>query len=172
MSRQFVATTLLKQQGGFSLVELVTVMVLVGILTATIAPKFSSRQGFSDYAARDQIVVAARIAQQRAMYDRAATSCYRLVINSNTISAQHGSYDSGTGVFNYQNIGPTEDWLNGVAIESGATVAPVTVYFNGLGSALGTSADCSGTATQTDIPVISASNIGVRVYATGYIQAY
>ena len=60
MSRQFVATTLLKQQGGFSLVELVTVMVLVGILTATIAPKFSSRQGFSDYAARDQIVVAAR----------------------------------------------------------------------------------------------------------------
>ncbi len=150
---------------GFTLVELVTVVVLLGIVLVTVTPRFFSRDGFGDYAARDQIIAAARLAQQRAMYDHSANACYRLHINNNVIAAQR--LDGA----NYVNIGPTKEWLDGIVIDS-ASVNNSTVYFDGLGNPLSSNvADCAGAITQADIAINGSSGLSVRINTSGYVQA-
>ena len=74
-------------------------------------------------------------------------------------------------VFDFANIGPTQQWLAGMVIESGAAVDNIAVYFDGLGASLGTADNCNGSPQRVDIPIISAANLGVCIYDSGYIQA-
>ncbi len=46
---------MLKQQSGFTLIELIAVMVIVGILAATAVPKFINLSGEAQIAATDSI---------------------------------------------------------------------------------------------------------------------
>ena len=152
---------------GFSLVELVAVIVLIGIVSVFIIPRFSGKDVFADYATQDLIIAAARIAQQRAMYDHAAGSCYRLAINGNVLGAQR--YD---GV-SYNYIGPAE-WQSGITLDNEVSVGDTVVYFDDLGSAIASSgANCTGTQTPTAaaIAITGAANLQVCIYSSGHVQA-
>lgn len=52
---------------GFTLVELVTTIVILGVLVAVVAPRFPGFSTFSGKAARDQVVSGLRYAQQQAL---------------------------------------------------------------------------------------------------------
>jgi len=144
---------------GFTLIELVSVMVLLGILSAVVLPRFFTRDGFSEYAVRDQIVSAAYLAQQRAMYDHGATACYRLQVLDNFVSVRDVSNSA---------IGPTEEWqTTGIAIDG---VTNTSIYFNGLGSPLD-SADCTGNAAQQQVDIVGSVTLHVCLFNTGYIRA-
>ena len=52
---------------GFTLVELVTALVLLGLLAAVLLPRLPGLAGFAGKAARDQVVSGLRYAQQQAM---------------------------------------------------------------------------------------------------------
>ncbi len=53
--------------GGYTLVELVVVMTVIGILAAYIAPRFWSQQAFSDRGYADELASALRAAQKAAV---------------------------------------------------------------------------------------------------------
>lgn len=160
--------TLVQKHQGFTLIELVAVIVLLGIVAVTVAPKFASRDGYTDYAARDQIIAAARLAQQRAMYDQSSNTCYRLSVSGNRIYVQRGEESGGS--YSYSEIGPSDAWLLGIPVESGAVVNDIDIYFDSLGNAISTTPDCAGAPSNTPILVQSTSNPQACIYATGYIQ--
>jgi MSHA pilin protein MshC len=159
----YTKAPLLVKQRGFSLIELITVIVLIGILAVFIAPRFSNKDVFADYATQDLIIAGARIAQQRAMYDHSASACFRLNIVANTLFAQ--SFN-GSG---YDNIGPA-DWSGGITIDSAVTVNSITVYFDALGNALSDIANCACSPITRPIPIDGSSNLQVCVYSTGHLQ--
>jgi len=112
-------------QSGFTLIELVSVVVLLGVLAVTTLPRYTGNQDFDAYTSRDQIIAGARMAQQRAMYDRSGT-CYTLNIGSNNIRVQRDD------VVGPPYIGPTTEWRNGIAIDTAISIAAdtdVTVFF-------------------------------------------
>lgn len=55
---------------GFSLVELIVVMVLLGIVAAVAMPRWTGGSGFDERVVRDQVVAALRYAQKSAIASR------------------------------------------------------------------------------------------------------
>lgn len=55
---------------GFSLIELVVVIVLLGIIAAVVLPRWQGGSGFEERGLRDQIVAALRYAQKSAVAAR------------------------------------------------------------------------------------------------------
>ena len=62
-----------KLQSGFTLIELVMVIVLIGILSYGAASLYSSRDGFAGFIAKDQLISSGLLAQQVAMGMSATT---------------------------------------------------------------------------------------------------
>lgn len=52
---------------GFSLIELIVVIIIIGVLAISLVPRFFSASGSSEYLLREQAVAVLRRAQQQAM---------------------------------------------------------------------------------------------------------
>lgn len=166
------ATKPLSSQSGFTLVELVAAIILIGILAVVVAPRFSGVGTFSEYALRDQLISALRLAQQRAMYDHQAQSCYRLLIEADQFGPQR-SVDGGA-TFAYFGPGSL---ANGAAsqhkITPPMTVTATAVYFDGLGNAMPQSAiPCAGSPGNTAIAISNDVTLHACVLSTGFVEKF
>ncbi|KZZ45592.1 hypothetical protein A3759_26760 [Thalassolituus sp. HI0120] len=87
---------------GFTLVELVMVILLIGILSAIGSSLFTNQGVFSAFAARDQFLAMALLAQKRALAD-ASNNTVTLTISQNSDAWQLDLVQgSGTGQIVYQ----------------------------------------------------------------------
>lgn len=81
---------------GYSLIELVLVLILLGIVSVSVLPKFFDKSGFAENAYQARLVSALRTMQERAMQDTRNTSngtgtitnfCYQIGIFRDADSA-------------------------------------------------------------------------------------
>ena len=69
-------------QDGFTTIELVVVIIIVGILAATIIPKMQSTGGYEEIIYQDETVAKLRSIQLRAMQNTSGSLCDSYSINS------------------------------------------------------------------------------------------
>ncbi len=83
-----------RNKQGFTLIELVIVIIVLGVLAAVAIPKFVNRSGFEDYTVRDQLIARLRLVQLQGMNADPAdgatqNACYWLVVKSNCFYNEH-----------------------------------------------------------------------------------
>ncbi|MCW8832305.1 MAG: type II secretion system GspH family protein [Colwellia sp.] len=88
------------KQSGFTLVELITVIILIGILAVTVLPKFDGTASYEAHAHRAQLIAALRLTQQRAMQqtDPNAVStgrpfCHQIIFDNDVTTTRYGVPD-------------------------------------------------------------------------------
>lgn len=69
---------------GFTLIELIIVIIILGILSVTVAPKFFTAKGFSEYGYRTDVIAKLRLIQLKAMQQTQAdnSECHRVLLTT------------------------------------------------------------------------------------------
>ena len=69
------------QQRGFTLVELIITLIIIGVLAVTAIPRFFGSQSEDAFALRDRTLALVRTVQLQAMHDIASTNCVKITAN-------------------------------------------------------------------------------------------
>lgn len=134
-------------QRGFSLIELITVMILIGIISVMLFSRMGSVGTAAVQSSRDDLIAALFFAQQQAMMRNRIT----LVTTSNSVSVN----EDGTPIAVSSNYYP-------LAMPAGVSLTAVTLSYDKLGRTTPTTITVSGSGNSAGV---SAS---IRVEATGY----
>lgn len=73
--------TTLNKSRGFTTIELVVTLIILGILSATIIPKFFTSNGFEEFTYRNEVITKLRSIQLRAMQQTNSAECHVVLVN-------------------------------------------------------------------------------------------
>jgi len=122
----------MRRQAGYTLVELVVVLVLAGILAATLLPRFFDRQPYDEAGFYQELLSAARYAHTYAL----ASGCnIQLRVAGGAYALQGSDSCTGSADFNTPVIHPSRGDAFAGAAPQGVNVNDFTVYFDALGRA-------------------------------------
>ncbi|MGL1956515.1 MAG: type II secretion system GspH family protein [Colwellia sp.] len=169
----------MKTQTGFTLVELVTVIILIGILAVTVLPKFDGTASYEAHTHRAQLISALRLTQQRAMQQTdpnavVATDqpyCHQIVFDN--VKSRYGVPDRlDCSVIIFPNdwqpdaTGFETDAKYDVTFQIDGKTNPGKVGFNSMGKPL---YDCASGCT---INVNSSvETLPIQIESEGYVHA-
>jgi len=161
---------------GFTLIELVVVIVILGILSVTVAPKFFTHNGYSEYAYRTDIIAKLRLIQTRAMqqvnnpFAPNEKYCHQVLL-----SAKQLSKDICLPVTEYVNQSEQRATSVIVANDDSVTFSPVGLRFTF--DSMGRFIDVSGRSNESDsdnditITITGEQALKVIIESEGYIHA-
>ena len=158
-----------KHQTGFTLIELVTVIILIGILAVNVVPKFSGSSSFEAHPYRVQLMAALRLTQQRAMQQTNGVLCHQVILESTRIGVPDRT---NCAITTFPNNWQPD--ANGVVVESGHTVTfslvgkalPNILGFDNMGRPLN---DCSGGCILTVTSAVES--VQIKIESEGFIHA-
>jgi MSHA pilin protein MshC len=162
-----------RKQPGFTMVELITVMIIVGIMAVVALPRFNS-DGFNTTGYRDKARAALEFARKSAVAQRRIV-CVALAGNSLTLTIDNVTPETpGAGACPRQLTLPATDAacggpLNAICAPNAnvALAGPAALAFDALGRASAIPPALRYTYTITD----SMMSLTVNVEAeTGYVR--
>jgi MSHA pilin protein MshC len=121
---------------GFTVVELIVVITILGIMAAFAAPRFTNNQAFSDRGYFEEVTNGLRLAQKLAV----GTGCpVRFLLNSSGYAAAQQAAvgnrcDVNDTSWSSTILLPDGRALQGVAPAGTTTTPTITIVFNGLGA--------------------------------------
>ena len=136
-----------RRERGFTLVELITVMILVGIISVTLLSRLGSVNSANIQAGRDDLIAALFFAQQTAM----ARSNIQLIITASSVSVTENDVPIKVHAQGYP-----------LAFPSGVTATPLTLTYDKLGR--------TGSTTANTIVLSAAGGLSasITLEASGY----
>lgn len=156
----------MSKQAGFTLVELVTTIILISILAVVVLPRLFTQSSYSAYSLRNEFISELRQVQQKALNN--TDRCFRVTVSGtgyqvSQFSARNGAVCSGTAL--------SPNPLYTQAFQGGAQLVLVSpnssdfsLDFDIDGS---TSLACNGQC----INVIANDTVMINVSSEGYIYA-
>ncbi|MDO6713217.1 MULTISPECIES: prepilin-type cleavage/methylation domain-containing protein [Alteromonadaceae] len=164
---------------GFTIVELVVVIIILGILTVVVAPRFQTGGGLAEYTYQARLISSLRTMQQRAMNDTRDSYCFQV----NVFTGANSSFGPPTLVYKNSSralscattIDTSEDAAYVVANidEMDADNVTITsgggsILFNRFGCANNGSGFC---ANDIEVVLQGESAVSVCIESQGYIHA-
>lgn len=156
---------------GFTLVELVTVLLLVGLLAVTVLPRFLTRGGFDEVIYRDRLAALLQQAQLMAMSRASQCSTLRFEAHRFGIPRRdpsHTACDASLPGVGEEYANPSLGIRAEEAVSSVILSAPAVLSFDYWGRPL----DASGTpyASQLVIGIQGETSLKLCIETQGYIH--
>lgn len=170
-----------KHQVGFTLVELITVIILIGILAVAVLPKFDGTASYEAHTHRAQLISALRLTQQRAMQqtDNSDGYCHQLIFDNHSTISRYGIPDR----INCAITTFPANWepdATGVAVEKRYQVNfsingvsnPSAITFDGMGRPITNTSIANNCAGGCIINVQSSvDTLQIKIEPEGYVHA-
>ncbi|HVY06678.1 MAG TPA: prepilin-type N-terminal cleavage/methylation domain-containing protein [Burkholderiales bacterium] len=161
----------MRTQHGFTLVELVVVLIVVGVLAAVAIPRFRGVESFNTMGFADRVMEGLRYAQKQAIAKRRNVCA---AFTSTTVTFTFASAAGSASACNTSLTGPAGQTAFSIAPENKSvvnfTAVPAGITFDALGRPLATSTGLPLSAVQT----ISITGDIVRTFSvepeTGYVH--
>lgn len=168
---------------GFTLIELVAVVALLGIIAISIVPRVSGSNSAEVLVLKDQLLAAIRFTQQKAMFDN--QRCYRLRFSANDFAIQTSADVNGASFNDLPadsfaeagfKLSKAQDYYAEATplinvVGSGTVTFPFYIWFDSLGNSVqGALNNCRPMTLQNTITVTLSGehNRSVNVCSTGY----
>lgn len=169
---------------GFTLLELIITIVLIGVLSVVAAARFQNSSGFDTFSLQNQLIASLRHMQFRAMQDTRADYCHRIVFDtvapaigppSNNYSTEPGAaastcletIDINTPEYLQIDSNFFAD-LGASLVALDGTAAIGFIDFDSFGRPLTTANNC---AVDCQITFSAQSSSNVCVNSEGFIRA-
>jgi len=163
---------------GFTLIELIVVIILVGIISVTASSRFSGMNSISAPVYRDQVISSLRLTQMRAMQTRDA--CQRWLLDGdkarqvdieqpkvNITSCQTSTFPPSDTFWQDQTALQVDDSTNArftLSIDGNASPLPFGLDFDNLGRINQCTNGCQ-------ITIIGSETLPICIEKEGYIHA-
>lgn len=153
---------------GFTLIELIVVIMMIGILAITILPKFQTSKGFEEYTYRDELINKLRSIQLRTMQQTNDAACQVIsvstseigllatVINTNTCDSVPAGDSTTVSIISENNIQ--------FSIEENLS----TFKFSSMGRPIGC---ISANPCEIKLAVTGDNTLDILINSEGYIYA-
>ena len=161
-------------QQGFTLIELITVIILLGILSAFAVSRFSSSQSYSTVVIKNQIIASARLAQQTAMSRSSVNSASSVGQTQLQITGDTNNWflNITSGPINYnaqverdnEQVHYGTDFSASCSALTAATATPLILNFDGDGN----KAPSSALRVCIDTPSASVASKELCISPSGY----
>ena len=155
-------------QRGFSLIELVVIILILGIVSATVAPKFFNSDNLTEYTYRSDIIAKLRLIQTRAMQqtDGSLGYCHRVLIEGDRLGVPRSDCDN-TPSFDATWQATSTD----VVVESSDSISFSTTATNNTFTfdSFGRPVNCH--ANTCTITVTGKQPLIIMIEKEGYIHA-
>jgi MSHA pilin protein MshC len=136
---------------GFTLIELVVLMVIAGVLAAYILPRLGQRSSFDERVIKDELISVARYAQQQAMM-RGRNATIRFHLNN---TAKNYGIDGRQGAGAYSWLSHPNTEMFPLSLPAGISTSPanIIISYDALGNIVG------GVSQAITITGVSSSTI-------------
>lgn len=134
------------KQDGFSLIELISILIIVGVITVSLTSRFGAVSRASIQASRDDIIAALFFAQQTSM----ARDTISIVITSSDVSVKENGTDIRLSTEAYPLSFPPD-----------VTATPITFLYDRLGHT---------TAGTISLSNSAGASTTITVEASGYVH--
>ncbi|PCH97800.1 MAG: MSHA biogenesis protein MshC [Gammaproteobacteria bacterium] len=166
-----------KNQAGFTIIELITVIILIGILAVSVFPKFDGTASYEAHSHRAQLISALRLTQQRAM-QQTDGNCHQLIFDNDsnitrygipnrldcTITSFAGWQPDATG-FEVEDRYQVNFGING-------KTNPSAITFDSMGRPIGNASVANNCVGGCIINVQSSvETLQIQIESEGYIHA-
>jgi len=170
-----------KHQIGFTIIELITVIILIGILAVAVLPKFDGTASYEAHSHRAQLISALRLTQQRAMQqtDNSDGYCHQLIFDNDSNVTRYGVPDRvDCDITNFPN-----DWqpdATGFEVEERYQVSfgingknnPSAITFDGMGRPISNASVVNNCSGGCIINVQSSvETLQIQIESEGYVHA-
>ncbi|UNG20334.1 Tfp pilus assembly protein FimT/FimU [Stutzerimonas zhaodongensis] len=147
------------KQRGFTIVELIMVIVILGIISAVAIPRFFDRKTFDERFYFEEVLSSIRYAQKLAL----ASGCsIRIVVDSDGYRLTYAK-DCG--------VGPTYPKINDlVADPSGGGYRGDNEYHVKIDKTFTVTFDSLGAASPSDSVEFASGSFKLAVHSTGFIE--
>ena len=153
-------------QAGFTLIELIVVIILIAIMAVTVLPKFLTSSGFEEYTYRDELMIKLRAIQLRTMQQTDGGKCQTISVTSDSIGLLATTSNATTCETSYAGDS-TKVEIEDDNITFEITDNLASFNFTSLGQPL-----CANLRCEITITVKGESEPALTINTEGYIYAH